>query len=159
MRDPAFKAKHRGGLLSDTDHRLLMQWALAMTEHLALYLTVPVEPILIEVLEVGRQWSEGRAGTGEAMKASRAVHKHAQSIADPVYKLFCRSVGHAVATAHMADHSLGPVHYGTKLVNLLGFHDKQELAWQLAKLQELCPSLVPIVEQALEQKLRLQLQL
>jgi hypothetical protein len=48
-----------------------------MTEHLALYLTVPVEPILIEVLEVGRQWSEGRAGTGEAMKASRAVHKHA----------------------------------------------------------------------------------
>ncbi len=77
MRDPAFKAKHRGGLLSDTDHRLLMQWALAMTEHLALYLTVPVEPILIEVLEVGRQWSEGRAGTGEAMKASRAVHKHA----------------------------------------------------------------------------------
>ena len=63
-----------------------------------------------------------------------------------------------MATAHMADHSLGPVHYGTKLVNLLGFHDKQELAWQLAKLQELCPSLVPIVEQALEQQLRLQLQ-
>ena len=158
MRNPSFIAKHRGGLLSDVDHCLLMKWALAMTEHLQPYLSVPVEPILIEALEVGRQWSEGNAGTGEAMKASRAVHKHAQRIADPAYKLFCRSVGHAVATAHMADHSLGPVYYGTKLVNLLGFNDKQELAWQLAKLQELCPSLVPVVEQALEQKLRLQLQ-
>ena len=156
MRDPAFKAKHRGGLLSDADHRLLMQWALAMTEHLALYLTVPVDPVLIDAVEVGKQWSEGRVGTGAAMQASRAVHKYAQSIADPVNKLFCRSVGHAVATAHMADHSLGPVYYGTKLVKLLGFDDKQELAWQLAKLQELRPSLIPIVEQALEKKLRLQ---
>jgi hypothetical protein len=108
--------------------------------------------MLIEALEVGRQWSEGKVGTGAAMKASRAVHKHAQGIDDPAYKLFCRSVGQAVATAHMADHSMGPVYYGKKLVKLLGLNEQQELAWQLANLEELSPSLISVVEQALSDK-------
>lgn len=152
MRDPNFVARHRGGLLSDVDHRLLMKWALAMTEHLALYLTIPIDPVLIEAMQVGRQWSEETVGTGAAMKASRAVHKHAQGITDPAYKLFCRSVGQAVATAHMADHSMGPVYYGKKLVRVLGLDEEQELAWQLATLGQLSPDLVPLVEQALMDK-------
>lgn len=152
MRDPNFVARHRGGLLSDADHRLLMKWALAMTEHLATYLVIPIDPILIEAMQVGRQWSEETVGTGAAMKASRAVHKHAQGITDPAYKLFCRSVGQAVATAHMADHSMGPVYYGKKLVRVLGLDEEQELAWQLATLGQLSPDLVPLVEQALMDK-------
>lgn len=152
MRNPRFITIHRGGVLVDAEHRHLMQWALAMTRHLIPCLSIPLDPLLLEALEVGKQWSEGKVGTGAAMKMSRAVHKHAQSMIDPAYKLFCRVVGHAVATAHMADHSMGPVYYGRKLVKLSGFDEGQELAWQLAALQELSPSLVPLVEQALSEK-------
>jgi hypothetical protein len=52
----------------------------------------------------------------------------------------------------MADHSMGPVYYGKKLVKLLGLNEQQELAWQLANLEELSPSLISVVEQALSDK-------
>ena len=54
MRDPNFVARHRGGLLSDVDRRLLMKWALARAEHRAFYLTVPIDPSLIEAMQAGR---------------------------------------------------------------------------------------------------------
>ena len=126
-----------------------MKWALAMVEHLAIYLCVPIEARVGEALEVGRGWSEGRVGTGEAIASSRAVHRHARGIEDPVYKLFCRSVGQAVATAHMADHSLGPIYYGHKLMKLLDQDAEKEGSWQLSKLQELCPELVPVIKDEL----------
>lgn len=152
MRNPRFIALHRGGLLEMEQHRQLMSWALAMTEHLIPYLSIPVDSLLLEALEIGKQWGEGSVGTGEAMRMSRSVHKHAQSVADPAYKLFCRVVGQAVATAHMADHSMGPVYYGRKLVTLLGMDADKELAWQLATLHELCPSLADGVVEALSEK-------
>lgn len=129
-----------------------MSWALAMIEHLIPHLSTSAHSLLLEALVVGNRWNEGSVGTGEAMRMSRAVHKHAQAIADPVYKLFCRAVGQAVATAHMADHSMGPVYYGRQLVKLLGMDADKELAWQLATLQKLCPSLVEVVKQALSEK-------
>ena len=149
MRKAQFVAQHRGGLLSIEDHRQLMKWALSMTEHLVPYLCAPIDPLIIGALDVGKKWSEGCVGTGQAIKLSRAVHTFARSVEDPAYKLFCRSVGQAVATAHMADHSLGPIYYGQKLMNLLHLDAAKELSWQLASLHELCPKLVSTVIEAL----------
>lgn len=154
MRNKRFVAEHRGGLLTLEDHRCLMKWALAMTEHLKASLCFPVEPLLNDALQVGKQWSEGLVATGEAIKWSRAVHKYAQTVEDPASKIFCRAVGHAVATAHMADHCLGPVYYGRKLMNLLALDAEQEFAWQTAKLREVCPILYPFILQVMQEKLQ-----
>jgi len=45
-----------------------------------------------------------------------------------------RAVGHAVATAHMADHSLGPAWYGLKAVKSDGGSIDEERKWQDSKL-------------------------
>ena len=154
MRDKRFVAEHRGGLLTFDDHRRLMKWALAMTEHLQTYLPQPIDPLLNDALIVGKLWSEGLVGTGEAIRQSRAVHKYAQTVEDPAFKLFCRAVGQAVATAHMADHCLGPVYYGRKLMNLLALDAEQELAWQTEKLGEVCPNLHLFILQVMQEILQ-----
>ena len=41
-----------------------------------------------------------------------------------------RSVGHAVATAHMADHSLGAAWYALKAVKYAGKSIDKEKKWQ-----------------------------
>ena len=41
-----------------------------------------------------------------------------------------RAVGHAVATAHMADHSLGAVWYALKAVKYAGKSIDMERKWQ-----------------------------
>jgi len=45
-----------------------------------------------------------------------------------------RAAGHAVATAHMADHSLGPVIYGQKAIEAAGGSIDLERVWQLEHL-------------------------
>ncbi len=154
MRDKRFVAEHRGGLLAIGDHRNLMKWALVMTEHLQTYLPQPIDSLLNDALIVGKLWSEGLVGTGEAIKQSRAVHKYAQTVEDPVCKAFCRAVGQAVATAHMADHCLGPVYYGRKLMNLLALDSEQEFAWQTEKLEEVCPNLYFFILQVMTTNLQ-----
>ncbi|MGE4454862.1 MAG: putative immunity protein [Sphaerochaeta sp.] len=150
MRNRLFVAEHRGGLLSPDDHRSLMKWALLCTEHLGEYLTVPQQEVIISALEIGHRWSEGDARTGEAMKASRAVPAFARTVEDKPSQFYCRSVGQAVATAHMADHSLGPVWYGRKMLVLLNRDAEKELYWQLERLADLNPELLPRVQEELQ---------
>nr|WP_319472948.1 hypothetical protein [uncultured Sphaerochaeta sp.] len=150
MRNRLFIAEHRGGLLSPEDHRFLMKWALACTEHLGEYHEFPEEVVITSALEIGHRWSEGDARTGEAMKASRVVHAFARTVGDKPSQFYCRAVGQAVATAHMADHALGPVWYGRKLLVLLNRDAEKELSWQLERLADLNPDLLPLVQQELQ---------
>ncbi|WP_319757803.1 putative immunity protein [uncultured Sphaerochaeta sp.] len=150
MRNRLFVAEHRGGLLSLSDHRSLMKWALLCTEHLSEYHVFLEEEVIISALEIGHRWSEGHAKTGEAMKASRAVHAFARTVEDKPSQFYYRAVGQAVATAHMADHSLGPVWYGRKMLVLLNRDAEKELTWQLERLVDLNPHLLPRVQQELK---------
>ncbi|WP_206363098.1 putative immunity protein [Sphaerochaeta halotolerans] len=153
MRNRLFVAEHRGGLLSTEDHRSLMKWALLCTEHLGEYHEFPQEAVISSALEIGHRWSEGNAKTGEAMKASREVHVFARTVGDKPTQIYCRAVAQAVATAHMADHCLGPVWYGKKLLVLLNMDADKELSWQLERLADLNPYLLPRVQQELLRKL------
>jgi len=150
LRNRLFLAEHRGGLLSLSDHRSLMKWALLCTEHLSEYHVFLEEEVIISALEIGHRWSEEHAKTGEAMKASRAVHAFARTVEDKPSQFYCRAVGQAVATAHMADHSLGPVWYGRKMLVLLNRDAEKELSWQLERLVDLNPHLLPRVQQELQ---------
>ena len=134
MRDKRFIAVHRGGLLLPEHHRLLMRWAIVCAEHLLpLYGQPPGEQLLL-ALSVARRWADGAATVGEARKASVACLSLARECSDPVAVSVVRAVGHAVATAHMADHALGPAWYGMKAVKAAGLPLEPERTWQNEQL-------------------------
>ena len=143
MRDKRFVAAHRGGPLTLTEHRLLAAWAADCAEHL-----LPLferhcsdsRPRL--AIEVGRAWVRGELKTGVAQRATVAAHAAAREATDMAAVAVARAAGHAVATAHFADHSLGPVIYGAKAVEAAGGSANDEHAWQLTRLPDEVRALV-----------------
>lgn len=134
MRNPHFIALHRGGLLTREQHVQLMLWACACVEHLLPQLDIEADGRITSALNVGKAWTEGKATVVDARKASVQCIKAANEATNPVAVAITRAAGHAVATAHMADHSLGPVLYGLKALKLAGKPIEPERAWQNAQL-------------------------
>lgn len=89
---------------------------------------------LVNALKVAKAWTQGKASVGDARKASVAAHAVAREYSDPVAVAVARAVGHAVATAHMADHSLGPALYALKAVKSAGKSVDAERKWQNKQL-------------------------
>ena len=120
MRDPRFVAVHRGGLLDLTCHRLLASWAADCAEHVLPLFTAkyPEDDRPRRAIETARAWSRGEASVGEAWDAAFAAHAAARSASDAAAREVARAAGHAVATAHMADHELGAAAYAIKAVRL-----------------------------------------
>jgi thiamine monophosphate kinase len=85
---------------------------------------------LKNALRVAEAWRGGNASTGDAMKTSVAAHAVAREASDPIARAVARSVGQAVATAHMADHSLGAAWYALKAVKSAGTSPEAERRWQ-----------------------------
>jgi hypothetical protein len=81
-----------------------------------------------------RSWAAGEVKTGFCQKATVAAHAAAHTITDPAAIAVARACGHAAATAHMADHSLGVLYYGKKAVSASGGNAGEELAWQISRL-------------------------
>lgn len=120
MRDRRFIAEHRGGLLKREFHEELAGWACECVVHVASLLGEIPDIRFTEALLTARKWIAGDVSTGEAMKASVAVHTAARECRDMVKTAVYRAAGHAVATAHMADHSLGGAIYAVKAVMAAG---------------------------------------
>lgn len=140
-----FIAQHRGGPLSLENHRKLCSWARTCCEHALANFTLPPDQRLTDALHIAQQWEQGLVTTGAAMKAAVAVHRIARESKDPVFCAVARAIGHTVATAHMADHSLGGPFYMLKAMNLAHIDIYHERTWQIKKLHELPPELVAIV--------------
>jgi hypothetical protein len=135
MRDKRFIAEHRGGPLKKKQHRQLINWACACAEHVLPLFGEKIDERLIHALIIAREWEKGTASVGDAMKASLDAHAVARESSDPVAIVVARAVGHSVATAHMADHSLGPALYALKAVKKAGKSVDQERKWQNEQLQ------------------------
>ena len=142
-----FIAEHRGGPLTKQNHRKLMAWAIACAEHVLYLLGSTVDEQLLYALYVAKEWENGNLPTGAAIKASLGAHAVARQIENPVAKAVARSVGPAVATAHMADHSLGAAFYALKAFKLSQNQIEKERHWQLQKLSELPSELIEIVQE------------
>jgi hypothetical protein len=134
MRNKRFVAEHRGGPLKREQHDRLMQWAYACAEHVLPLFGEKIDPRLTHALEVAKAWTHGEASVGEARKAAVAAHAVARENTNPAAVAVARAVGHAVATAHMADHSLGPAWYGLRAVKSAGGSVEAERKWQDAQL-------------------------
>jgi len=135
MRDKRFIAEHRGGPLKKEQHRQLMNWACNCAAHVLPLLGEKPDDQLINALLIAKAWADGNAPVGEAMKASVAAHAVARESPDPASVAVARSVGQAVATAHMADHSLGAAMYALKAAKAAGQSIEAERQWQNAQLQ------------------------
>ena len=142
MRDKRFVAEHRGGPLRKQQHFQLITWACDCAEHVVhLSGEIPDER-LKNALLIAREWAQGNASTGDAMKASAAAHAVARESSHPTSRAAARSVGQAVATAHMADHSLGAAWYALKAVKNAGKSPDAERRWQDEQLSSEIKDLV-----------------
>lgn len=130
MRDKRFIAEHRGGLLKKEHHKQLINWAVKCSEHVLPLICDAVDERLINALLIAKEWSGGKAKTGDAMKASVRSHAVARETINPISAAIARSIGHAAATAHMADHSLGAAIYALKAVKFADKSIDVERKWQ-----------------------------
>lgn len=137
VRDRRFVAAHRGGPLDIVKHRLLAIWAAECAEHvLPIFEQCSQDERPRIAIEMARAWARGEITVGAARKASVAAHAAAREIKNPAATAVARAAGHAVATAHMADHSLGPALYAVKAVEAIGASAEAERSWQIDRLPE-----------------------
>jgi hypothetical protein len=137
LRDKRFIAIHRGGSLSSAEHHDLVAWASDCAEH--------VLPLLYEhssddrphhAIERARAWAKGQISVGDARKAAFGAHGAARNVKNKSASAAARATGHAVATAHMADHCLQAATYALKAVQEAGLSVEAERAWQIERLPD-----------------------
>jgi len=155
MRDKRFVAVHRGGELSEDHHRLLVRWARECAGHVIPFIKGTVDSRVTQALLIAEEWEMGRATTGDAMKASVDAHAAARASSNPVTTAVARSAGHAVATAHMADHSLGAASHALKAVKNAGKSVDVEKAWQNNRLPSEITDLVRTAKLEKEKSFRI----
>ena len=122
-RDPRFVAVHRGGLLDLPTHRLLAQWAADCAEHVLPLFTASIRMMTVpsgnrDCPCVVSRSSDCHRSPGGSVRRPRG----SQNALDPAARAVARAAGHAVATAHMADHELGAAAYAIRAVRLASQH-------------------------------------
>ncbi|RVT98293.1 hypothetical protein EOD41_17250 [Mucilaginibacter limnophilus] len=145
-------AAHRGGPLSLSDRQQLIRWARECVEHV-LHLAGPeVDQRIIDALVTAAAWENGKTSTGDCMKKSLGAHAAARVSTNETHKAIARAAGQAVATAHMADHSLGGAYYALKAIKLAGLELATEKRWQEERLLVLPVQLQELVKATWQQK-------
>lgn len=134
MRDKRFIAEHRGGPLKKEQHRQLIKWACDCAENVLPLLGEKTDEQLINALTVAKGWAKGKATVGDARNASLKAIAVANESSNPTAIAIARAIGHAVATAHMSDHSLGAALYALKAVKNAGKSSEAEKKWQNEQL-------------------------
>ncbi len=134
MRDKRFIAEHRGGLLIKEQHNQLILWACKCVVNILPLFAKPVDKRLTNAIKIAKDWTKDIASVGDARNASLDAIAVANELTDPIKIAVARSVGHAVATAHMADHSLRAAEYALKAVKLADKSIDNERKWQDKKL-------------------------
>ena len=133
----------RGGMLEDPQHRLLAAWAADCAEHVLGYFCAqyPEDDRPRRAIEQARAWSRAEISMTQARQAAYAAHAAAK-VATGAAREAARAAGHAVATAHMADHELGAAAYAIRAVRAASPADTRDMAgqieclWQRERLPE-----------------------
>jgi hypothetical protein len=143
MRNKRFVAVHCGGPLNIRDHQALIDWAIKCVEHSINkvgYENQDDRPL--NALVTAKKWMGNNCSVGDARKAAFESHDAARKFENKIDIAIARSCGHAVATAHMADHSLQAAIYALKAIELAGFNTDVEKDWQNSILPENIKELV-----------------
>lgn len=118
MRDIRFVAEHRGGALTHDEHQQLVLWACKCVENVLPLILKKVDKRLTNAISIAKEWTKDNATVGDARNASMDAIAVANELTDPIEIAVARAVGHAVASAHMADHSLRAADYALKAIKL-----------------------------------------
>ena len=138
MRDARYIAVHRGGPLSLERHRLLAAWAADCAERVLPLFSAPYpeDDRPRQAIQAARAWSRDEIRVGEARAASVASHAAARQADEGAARFVARAAGHAVATAHMADHAPGAAIYALLAIRAATAKNQveaavaQEYRWQ-----------------------------
>jgi hypothetical protein len=130
MRDKRFVAKHRGGPFDKNQHRQLIGWAFDCVRHVLPLFGGDIDERIVFALKVAKEWAKGNASVGDARNAAFGAIAAANGTKNPAKVAIARAAGHAVATAHMADHAPGAAEYALKALAILGKPIKKERKWQ-----------------------------
>ena len=142
MRDKKWVLEHRGGSLKIEQQKQLMKWAIDCISHLLPLLHNNINEKIVNALNTGNSWIIGKAKTGDAINVSREIVKYVNTLDDELEIAITRAAGHAVATAHMADHSMGAVYYGLMAIKITGGSMDSELNWQIEQIPDEIKELV-----------------
>lgn len=142
MRDKRFIAEHRGGPLTKEQHKQLISWACKCVENVLPLFAKPIDKRLTNAIKIAKDWTKNTASVGDARNASFDAIAVANELTDPIKIAVARSVGHAVATAHMADHALRAAEYALKAVKLANKSSDNERKWQEKNLSPVIIDLV-----------------
>jgi hypothetical protein len=135
MRDHRFVAVHCGGRLDLATHRRLAAWAADCAEHvLPLFEKHSSDDQPRRAINAARAWARGEIGVGDARNAAVGAHAAARKVKGRAATSAARAAGHAVATAHMADHCRAAAIYAVKAVEAVGESGEIERCWQLARI-------------------------
>jgi hypothetical protein len=148
-RDPRFITIRRGGTMTDSDHRLLAEWAAVCAEHV-LQLFESVQPADLrprQAIEQTRAWARGEI----KMSQSRDAAGHAQAAArelSGVARQAAFAAGQAAAVAHVAAHELCAAAYAIKAARAAAPRGEEvsagrrECRWQREQLPDAIRELV-----------------
>jgi|JI8StandDraft_1071087.scaffolds.fasta_scaffold30684_2 hypothetical protein len=142
MRDKRFIAEHRGGPLTKDQHKQLILWACKCVENVLPLISKKVDERLTNAIQIAKEWTKDNTSVGDARNASFDAIGVANELTNPIEIAVARSVGHAVATAHMADHSLRAAEYALKAVKLADKSIENERKWQDKNLS---PDIVDLI--------------
>jgi hypothetical protein len=134
MRNKNWVLEHRGGTLNIEQQKLLMKWSIDCVIYLFPLLNNNINQAIIDAINIGNNWIIGKAKTGDAINISRKILKFVKSLDNELEILVTRAAGHAVATAHMADHSMGPIYYGLKAIKINGGSIEKEIEWYMKNI-------------------------
>lgn len=143
-RDPRLITIRRGGTLTDTNHRLLANWAAACAEHVLPIFeqAAPGDDRPRQALAQNRAWVRGEITMREALRASssRAAAKEVAGAA----KFAALAAAQAVAVAHVPAHELGAAAYAIRAVQAARGADagRVECEWQREQLVDEIRALV-----------------
>ena len=134
MRDKKWVLEYRGGSLKIEQQKQLMKWAIDCVNHLLPLLNNNINEKIINAINIGNNWITGKAKTGDAINVSREIIKYVKTLNNELEIAITRAAGHAVATAHMADHSMGTIYYGLKAIKINGGSIDSELNWEIEQI-------------------------
>jgi hypothetical protein len=131
MRDKKWILEHRGGYLNKEQQKQLMKWAINCVNHLLPLLNSNINEKIIDAINIGNNWIIEKAKTIDAINKSREIIKYVKTLNNELEIAITRAADHAVATAHMADHSMGTISYGLKAIKITGGSMESEINWQI----------------------------
>lgn len=138
-RNPKLVRIGRGGELDDATHQALALWSAKCAERvLSLFESEnPTDDRPRKAIEAARAWAHGEITMMQAREFAYAAHDAARNSSGAASEA-ARASGHAVATAHMADHELGGAYYALRAIAKSRPNDPEALEserqWQIEAL-------------------------